>query len=410
MHTINRQRFLRLLSEQAQFGATAAGGVSRPALSADDLAIRGWFRQQIEREGLHYQMDAVGNQTARLACGRPDARTLMIGSHLDSVPDGGRFDGALGVIAALEAALSIRDAGITLPFDLEVMNFTDEEGTNVGLFGSTTLSGMMTADRLQVAQGRHATLQARFEQMGLDLQRVQEARRDPATLAGYIEVHIEQGTRLEQAALDIGVVTSIVGIRTFWLTFLGEAAHAGAKPMDQRRDAFYGALDYAQQARALVMRDFAPGTLNIGRAELAPGAFNIVPARATIGVEFRHGDQALFDEMQRRLHALAHTIGAQHGLGVELQPVDDVQPAPMHAQMIAHVEAAADALQLRHTRLMSFAGHDAQSMARICPAVMFFVPSVAGISHNPAEYTRDDDCVNAASVMLHAVLNMAQAH
>lgn len=407
MHTINRERFLHLMQEQAQFGATPAGGVSRPALSAPDIAIRNWFRQLIEREGLQYHIDPAGNQTARLACGISGAKTLLIGSHFDSVPDGGRFDGALGMLSAFEAALSIRDAGITLPFDLEVINFTDEEGTHLGLFGSTTLTGQMTEARLQTPRDGRTALEAGFQQLGLDVNQVLQAQRDPQTLAGYIEVHIEQGTRLEKAGLDIGVVTSIVGIRSMWLTFHGEAAHAGTMAMDGRKDAFFGALDYAQQARQLVMHEFAPGTLNIGRAELAPGAFNIVPAKATLGVEFRHGDPAVFDAMQAALLALAETVAAAHGLGLHTQMVDDVLPAPMNEPMIATVEAAAAALGLRHTRLMSFAGHDAQSMARVCPAVMYFVPSVDGISHNPKEFTGDDDCVNAANVMLHAVLHVA---
>jgi hydantoinase/carbamoylase family amidase len=408
MQMIHRERFLQLMTAQAAFGATAAGGVSRPALSPDDHAVRGWFRQQIEREGLEYRIDAVGNQTARLACGFADAKTLLIGSHFDSVPNGGRFDGALGMLAAFEAALSIRDAGIQLPFDLEVINFTDEEGTHLGLCGSTTLTGGMTTERLAIPRDGRAALEAGFAQLGLDLNRVLEAQRDPATLAGYIEVHIEQGTRLEKANLDIGVVTSIVGIRSFWLTLLGEAAHAGTMPMDQRKDAFFGVLEYAQRARELIMRDFHPGTLNFGRVELAPGAFNIVPARATIGVEFRHGDPALFDAMESALRALAQEVATGRGLGIEIQKVDNVLPALMHEQMIEHVEAAADTLGLRYTRLMSFAGHDAQSMARVCPAVMYFVPSVDGISHNPREFTSDDDCVNAANVMLQAVLQFAQ--
>ncbi|MGB1287507.1 MAG: Zn-dependent hydrolase, partial [Aggregatilineales bacterium] len=403
---INSARLLGWMDDQAKIGATPDGGLSRPALSAVDIEVRDWFRDELQQHGFEYRIDGAGNQTAFLKSENPDAKTLLIGSHFDSVPDGGRFDGALGVLAAFEAAVTIKENNISLPFHLEVINFTDEEGTLTGLFGSSVLAGLMTADDLQHPRGGRETLIEGLTRAGLSEHGVMDAERDPDTLLGYIEVHIEQGTRLEKSSTDIGVVTSIVGIRSRWLTFTGEAAHAGTEPITERRDAFMGAAEFSQQAFALVQEKYSPGVVNFGMVEVQPGAFNIVPGMAKLALEFRHGDAAIFDAMEDDLLALAAEIASDFSLGLEIEKAHDVIPAPMSEKFVQVIEQAADNCNLSHTRLMSFAGHDAQSLAQITDSVMYFVPSVNGISHNPREYTAPEDCVNAANVMLQAVLRL----
>jgi beta-ureidopropionase / N-carbamoyl-L-amino-acid hydrolase len=408
MPTINRERFLDLLEKQSQFGATPAGGVSRPALSAEDIQIRAWFKQVLEAHGLEYAIDGAGNQSGRLLSTQANAKTLLLGSHFDSVPNGGRFDGALGVIAALEVALSIQDAGSSLPFHLEVLNFTDEEGTLLGLTGSRALIGQLGSAELQNPRCGRDHLVAGMERAGLTDAGLLSAKRDPHTLLGYLETHIEQGTRLEEAGLHIGIVTSIVGIRSYWLTFKGAAAHAGTQPMNQRRDAFWGAAAFALQARKIIMADFHPGVVNFGQIQLLPGAFNIVPNEVRLGMEFRHGAVAQLDNMATVLLELAQRIAAEYNLELAAERGDSLPPAPMSAAFVTALETAADKLGLTHTRLLSFAGHDAQSLAQVTQSAMFFVPSVGGISHNPQELTHADDCVNAANVLLHAVLEIAR--
>ncbi|MGJ3239535.1 MAG: M20 family metallo-hydrolase [Anaerolineae bacterium] len=393
-----------MMRVQAEIGASPDGGLSRPSLSLPDLEVREWFRQAVEAQGLRYQIDGAGNQSGILHCTDPQAPTLLIGSHLDSVPNGGRYDGALGVIAALETAFTLKEAGTYLPFHLEVINFTDEEGTLVGLLGSSALTGSITRDALlQPRGGRHA-LESGMARLGLSPNSIIDAHRDPARLSGYIEVHIEQGTRLEQSQTDIGVVTSVVGIRSMWLVFTGEAAHAGTSPMDGRRDAFRGAAQFALDARDRVVQDFHPGVVNFGDIEIAPGAFNIVPSEVRLGVEFRHGDQTELETMEDALLSLANQIATTLDLELQVIRMHDLQPAPMAPQAIRAVEAACKTLGLKHQPLLSFAGHDAQSMAKVTPSALYFVPSVDGISHNAKEYTRDQDCINAANVMLHTVL------
>ena len=258
---INPDRLLTDLQELAKIGVDSAGGISRLAFSEADLAGRRWFRHRIEESSLEFREDGAANQSGLLPCGRPGAKTLLIGSHLDTVPSGGKFDGALGVLAALETARTIREAGIELPFHLEVINFTDEEGTMLGEFGSQALTGSLTAAQLNRPRGGKKALQTGMERLQISVASTLAAARSPDNLAGYFELHIEQGKRLENASLNIGVVTSIVGIRSSWITFIGEAAHAGTTPIAARRDALKGAAAFIENATRIVHNRFGRCTV-----------------------------------------------------------------------------------------------------------------------------------------------------
>ena len=409
MLKINEQRLLDNLAALGEIGATADGGVSRPALSEADIAGRNWFKAQVEAAGLDYREDGAANQSAILRASDEDAKTLLVGSHLDSVPNGGRYDGALGVLAAFEAVQTIKETGRALPVNLEVVAFTDEEGALMGLMGSQAMAGLLSPAAFENPRGGLEALEAGMARAGLTRESVLDAKRDPDDLMGFLELHIEQGTRLEEVGLQIGVVSSIVGIRSFWLHFGGQAAHAGTMPMVKRKDAFWGVTDFVQRARAVVMDQFTPGVVNFGQVRLEPGGFNIVPAQAHLAMEFRHGTEAQLDTMQSALLTLAEEVAGDYGLALEVEPAMSVVAAPMDETMVQAIERAADQFDLDHTRLMSFAGHDTQAVSRLTPSAMFFVPSVDGISHNPDEYTRDEDVVNGANVMLGALLALAES-
>jgi N-carbamoyl-L-amino-acid hydrolase len=408
MLKINATRLLGDLNALAQIGGTAEGGVNRPALSAADAAGRDWFRRRIADAGFDPHEDGAGNLSAVLPCADQGARTLLIGSHLDTVPDGGRYDGALGTLAALEMVRTLREAGVSLPFHLEAIAFTDEEGTHLGLMGSRALSGQLTGDALAAPRSGGPAFAEGLARLGLTHVSILGARRDPASLAGYIELHIEQGTRLERAGVDIGVVTSIVGIRSFWLHFGGRAAHAGTMPMASRADALWGAAWFVMAARRLVMEEYHPGVVNCGEIELEPGAFNIVPGDVRLALEFRHSSEALLDEMEAALLGLAGEAARKYGLTLTTRDIGGVAAAPMSEGVITAIERAANSLGLSHTRLISFAGHDAQALSTVTPAAMLFVPSVGGISHHAREFTTDQDVINGANTLLHAVLAMAE--
>ncbi len=407
MLCINEQRLLDDLEALGQVGRTAAGGVSRPALSAADAEGRAWFRERVLAAGLDFRQDGAGNLSAVLPSTDSAARTLLAGSHLDSVPDGGRFDGALGILAAFEALRTIHEAGLALPVHLEAIAFTDEEGAVVSLLGSRAVTGTLDPHELEQPRCDPAVLRAGMERLGITPQSILASRRDPAALAAYVELHIEQGTRLEDAGVNIGVVTSIVGIWSYWLHFEGEAAHAGTRPMSRRADALWGAAEFVGRARALVMERFSPGVMNCGQLVVSPGAFNIVPARVRLALEFRHGTEAQMDEMDAALKALAFDVARDHGLALTIEPASRTIPARLDERVMAAIERAAERTGCTFTRLVSFAGHDAQSMQTIIPSSMLFVPSVNGVSHAPQEYTRPEDVVNGANVLLHTLLVLA---
>jgi beta-ureidopropionase / N-carbamoyl-L-amino-acid hydrolase len=419
---INRDRFKADFDALAQIGAIEDSdgnrGVDRPALSPAHLEARAWFLARAAEAGLETRVDPAGNHSAVLRAAAsggvyPNApaptSTLLLGSHLDSVPNGGRFDGALGVLAALEALRTIQEAALVLPVDLEAIDFTDEEGTLVGELGSGALAGSLSPEALQRPRGGRQRLEEGLARAGLDESRLLEARRDPASLAGYLELHIEQGPRLVQSAIAIGVVTGIVGITSYRLIYRGAANHAGTTPMESRRDAGLGASAFALTARELVLREYEGCVVNIGQMRFEPGAYNIIPGLAELGLEFRAPDPKRLGELEDALLTLAGLVARQYGLRLDLEPLGGCTPAPMSERAQAAIAAAADSLALTHVSLPSGAGHDAQALAPITPAGMIFIPSREGISHSPREFSDWEACVNGANVLLRAALKMAEA-
>lgn len=407
---INSERFKQDFDALSQIGATGDGGVDRPCWSPAHLEAQHWWLRRAAEAGLETQTDSAGNCSAVLRSrGRATGASLLLGSHTDSVPKGGRFDGALGVLAALEAARTIREAGLALPVDIEVIDFVDEEGTLVGLLGSKALAGTLTAEELRTPRGGRAALEAGLTRAGVTEAGLLAARRDPATLAGYLELHIEQGPTLARNAVPIGIVQGIVGIQSFRLTYHGQANHAGTTPMDQRADAALGAAAFTLTARELVLRDFPGCTVNVGQMRFGPGAFNIIPGEAELALEFRAPDPQRLQDLEKVLLGLADVVGRQYGLTLAAEPLGGCLPAPLGARARAALTTAADSLALVHTPLFSGAGHDAMSLAPLTAAGMVFVPSHAGVSHAPLEFTEWEDCVNGANVLLRAALTLAEA-
>ena len=388
----------------AAIGATPGGGLERTTFSESHLAARAWFREQARKAGLETRIDTAANHSAVLVARDPEARTLLLGSHLDSVRNGGRFDGALGVVCALEVLRAVQDAGLDLPVSLEAVDFTDEEGTLIGTLGSLAVAGRLTRDALATPRGGRDVLVAELARMGLGEDGLLAAGRDPATIAGYLELHIEQGPVLERAGVQIGVVTGITGTASFSVVFEGEARHAGTTPMDARRDAAVGASAFVLQVRETTMRDFPGCVATVGDIATEPGSFNVVPGRATLRLECRSTDAPELEALERALTARAREAADAYGLGVTIEPVGRHEPAPTAEEMRAAVEAAAAELGLTTMALASGAGHDAQPLAAITPSGMIFVPSRGGVSHDPAELTSWEDCVNGANVLLNAAL------
>jgi N-carbamoyl-L-amino-acid hydrolase len=402
---VDAERFRADWDALGRFGATPAGGVHRPAFGDAHLAAREWLLARARDAGLEAQVDSAGNHSAVLPSRVPGAPTLLLGSHLDSQPYAGRFDGALGVAAALEAVRSVQDAGLELPVTLEAIDFTEEEGTLVGSLGSRALTGQLTREMLEAPRGGRRALVEGLARAGLTEEGLLSAARDPATLAGCLELHIEQGPVLERDRVQIGVVTAISGTRTYKLALSGVAAHSGGTPMDARRDAGVGAAAFVLGVRGLAIAKRSRA--NVGGLELEPGNYNIVPARARLMLELRSHDPAVFDELEAEALSLAQRIADEHGLGLEVEFLGRWDPCALDPEVRGVIAAAAEELGLSAIELPSGAGHDAEALAQITPTGMIFVPSVGGVSHAPEELTEWPDCVNGANVLLNAVLRLA---
>jgi len=404
---VNAERFRASFDALAAIGATPDGGVHRPALSEAHLQARHWYLKQAELAGLEARLDGAGNHSALLRCGSVGGPTLLMGSHLDSVPRGGRFDGALGVTAAFEVLQVVKEAGISLGAHLEAVDFTDEEGHFAGLLGSLALTGRLEPGHFEDSRAGSKRFRKALKDAGLNKDALFTAGRDPASLAGYLELHIEQGLRLADGGLDIGIVTNIVGIRSTKIRFLGQADHAGTTPMERRLDAALGACAFALAVRKCVMDEFPGSVATVGNMDFEPGASNVVPQAVLVSLEFRAEEESALDAMEEALLRRARLEAERHGLELDVESLGSSPPARMDTHVQDAFREAAETLGLAHTFLHSGAGHDAQCLAPICPTGMIFVPSVGGFSHSSREFTEWHDCVNGANVLLQAALLLA---
>jgi len=386
----------------SEFGRNADGGVDRVAFSDADVAGRAYIAGLMRDAGLDVRVDAAGNLIGRREGSEPDLAPIMIGSHIDSVPGGGNYDGDVGVIGAIEVAQILEERGIEIRHPLEVVSFTDEEG---GLTGSQAVAGKLTDAALAVMSHSGLTIRDGIRKVGGDPDRLDEAVREPGDLTAFVELHIEQGAILHEQGLDIGVVEGIVGIRWWDVTVEGFANHAGTTPMDRRRDAMVTAAELALAINRIAREMPGRHVATVGQIQAFPGAPNVIPGKVVMSLEIRDLETTKIQQVFDRIVAEADRIGARHSTPVTFDEVDvDVAPAPTDLQMRRIIAAAADELGLTYMLMPSGAGHDAQDMAAIAPTGMIFVPSVDGISHSPREFTSAEDMAAGATVLLQTVL------
>ena len=372
------------------------------AFSQADIDARAYVVSLMREAGLEVRIDTAGNIIGRREGTDPSLPVIMTGSHIDSVPQGGNYDGDVGVIGAIEVAELLRQHRIETRHPFEFVVFTDEEG---GVVGSSAMAGRVGPETLDVVSHSGLTIRDGIRAIGGDPARLADARRGPGTVAAFVELHIEQGAVLDEADIDIGVVEGIVGIRWWDVTIEGTANHAGTTPMNRRRDALLAASELALAVNRVAAT--MPGTqvATVGRIRAEPGAPNVIPGRVVMSLEIR--DLAA-DKMQtvfRAVEAEAKRIVAARGTPISFAEIDvALDPAPTDERLRKVIEAAAGSLGLSHRRLPSGAGHDAQDMAHIAPMAMIFVPSVGGISHAPQEYTAPADVANGVDVLLRTLL------
>ncbi|HTM39480.1 MAG TPA: Zn-dependent hydrolase [Terriglobales bacterium] len=381
-------------------GGTFADGVSRVAYSDADVAGRKYAMDLMRAAGLQPRIDTAGNITAVRPGSDSSLKPILFGSHIDSVPSGGNFDGDLGSMAAIEVMHTLQDNRLTTRHPLQTVIWQNEEG---GLVGSRIASG----DSPDLERQYNGIRQADgLRKIGGDPARLEQARIAPGSFRCYLELHIEQGGTLDKAGIPIGVVEGIVSIDEYAVEIRGFANHAGTTPMPERRNALLAAAKLIEAVQQLVTREPGRQVGTVGHLEVYPNATNVVPGLVKHSIELRDLSPEkigrLGEEIRRQAQQIAHETNTE----ITIRHLENDPPAMANPQIQAQIEQAAAGLGLKTMRLPSGAGHDAQMMARLGPMGMIFVPSVSGISHSPKELTRWSDCANGANVLLQTILRM----
>ena len=404
---INGPRLWAALMEMAEIGATPKGGCNRQALTGLDKQGRDLFAGWCKAAGCSVSVDAIGNMFARREGTDPELPPVMFGSHLDTQPTGGKFDGVLGVLAALEVVRSLNDLNIQTRHPIEIVNWTNEEGSRFA--PSMTASGVFAgAFTLDFAR---AITDFDGKSMGEELDRIGYAGNQPVggrPVHAFFELHIEQGPILEEDGTDIGIVTAAQGQRWYEINITGQDSHAGSTPMERRKDALLGAARLIDGVNRIGRMMMPEGRATCGVITVTPASRNVIPGSAFLTAEFRHPDESSLEMMNRSLANLTVDASRELGLTIDVKQITKFPAQAFDEGCLQAVRNAAKIHGLSYHDIVSGAGHDAVYMARACPAAMIFVPCVGGISHNEAEDCKPQWVTNGANVLLHAVLEKAE--
>ncbi|MGQ7279724.1 Zn-dependent hydrolase [Brevibacillus thermoruber] len=407
---IHAERLWDRLMRLSAVGRQESGGVTRLSFTPEERAAKDLVRGFMEEAGLSVREDEAGNLIGRKEGRNPQAPVVLVGSHLDSVFNGGNFDGPLGVLAGVEVLQTMNEQGVTTEHPIEVIAFTDEEGArfSYGMIGSRAIAGLLKREELEQRDKDGVSIAEAMRASGLDPDAVGRAARPKGSVKAYVELHIEQGKVLESRGLSVGVVSGVAG--PLWLKFVleGEAGHAGATPMALRRDP----LAAAAEIMLVIEREArkagtAVGT--VGQVTVSPGGVNIIPGRVEFSLDLRDVDKAVRDRVEQEIVRQAEAICRERGVRLGVELLQRIPPVVCSAEIQAAALAACEALGLETITLPSGAGHDCMQLTELCPVGMIFVRSRDGISHNPAEYTSKEDCADGANVLYRTVLSLAES-
>jgi beta-ureidopropionase / N-carbamoyl-L-amino-acid hydrolase len=401
---VNGERLNRHISELSAFGKNPEGGVSRIAYSEADLKGREYVTGIMRDAKLNVSTDAAANIIGRRA-GKENLPPLLFGSHVDSVPQGGNYDGVVGSLGAIEVAHTLADNNIVTRHPLEVVIFQNEEG---GLIGSRAMDGELTEKELDLVSRSGKTIREGIRYLGGDPGKLATMRRARGDIAGYLELHIEQGGTLEAEKIDIGVVEGIVGINWWDVTVEGFANHAGTTAMNNRQDALLAAAKFIQAVNQIVTSVPGRQVGTVGRIQALPGAPNVIPGKVVLSLELRDLDAAKIKMLYDKTFAAAQEIARSSNTKFSFAEINVNIPAPTDERIREMIVESAKELGLSTKLMPSGAGHDAQDMARLAPVGMIFVPSVRGISHSPLEFSHPKDIENGANVLLRTLLKLDQ--
>jgi N-carbamoyl-L-amino-acid hydrolase len=401
---IDSDRLWSTLMETAAIGGTAKGGINRQTLTAEDAAVRAWFKREAQALGCTVTVDEVGNMLALRPGRRADLAPIALGSHLDTQPTGGKFDGALGVLGALEALRTLVAAGYETNAPFLVVNWTNEEGARFApaMLGSAVFAGVLArSDANALADIDGIAFGEALDGIGW-----RGEAKAGVPLSAYLELHIEQGPYLEAEAMTIGVVTGVQAVRWLELKITGRESHAGTTPMPRRADAMVACARLALRAREIAVAHAPTAVATVGRVEARPNSPNVVPGEVTMTVDIRDHTDAVVDAMEAALRWAVAEIEAKEGVTVGVRKINDSATVRFDPECIAAVRGAAEALGYAHRDIISGAGHDAVHLSRVTPSAMIFVPCKDGLSHNEAESCTREDCAAGAQVLLEAALTL----
>lgn len=398
---VQGSRIIQRLEGLSQYGKNPQGGVSRLAYSDADRQGRQYVMGLMRDAGLDVSIDTAGNLVGSRAGRDPSLRPLLIGSHIDSVLEGGNYDGDVGSLGAIEIAQTLQEQHVTLRHPLQVVIFQNEETVTVG---SHAMASGLDENLLNMVAPSGKTIREGIAFIGGAPGSLRRAQRQPGSIAGYFELHIEQGGTLEQDAIDIGVVEGIVGILHSEVTVEGFANHAGTTPMNQRHDALLSAARLIERLNDVVTSIPGRQVGTVGWVKVQPGAYNVIAGKVTLGVELRDLDERKIHELFGRIRSEAESIGRMNGTRLSFTEPMVTHPALTDRDFQKIIDDSAKHLKLTTKLMPSGAGHDAQEIAKIGPVGMIFIPSVGGISHAPREFSRPEDIEHGANVLLQSVL------
>jgi N-carbamoyl-L-amino-acid hydrolase len=399
---IDGKRLWDSIMETAAFGATPKGGIKRLTLSDDDKKVRDWFKRACEDLGLKVTVDSCGNMFAVRSGRNNDLLPIAMGSHLDTQPTGGKFDGVLGVLGALEAMRTLQEVGYETNAPVMIVNWTNEEGSRFApaMLASGVYAGVFTQDYAYAREDRDG------RRFGDELARIGYRGSDPVgsrKFQAMFELHIEQGPILEAESRMIGVVTGVQGMRWYEVTVKGQEAHTGATPMRLRRNALLGAARMIEAIHDVGMRHL-PGVASVGLIENRPNSRNVVPGEVFFTIDLRHPDETVLDEMEKECRAALPVIASAEKLDIDEKRIWKSEAVKFDPRLIECVRTGAEKSGFTTRDMASGAGHDAAYIARVAPTTMIFVPCLGGLSHNEEESTSFEECSAGAQVLLNAVL------
>lgn len=409
-HSIDIERLKRDFFELSEIGKNPEDrGIYRTGFSEADMEGRQWFRDKLKEAGVESRTDGAANVFGKLNGKDANAKSVLIGSHLDTVPCAGALDGSLGVLVGLECLRSLKEQGVELEKHLEVVAFSDEEGRFGGMFGSQSAIGATTPESLEFFSDLEGiTLSEAMRRRGMDPLEALDARLDPAKIDSYLELHIEQGPVLDNLLKSVGIVESITGLFKWLIRIRGSANHAGTTPMNMRQDAFMGLADFAHEIpRILEENGSELSRATIGKAQILPGAPNTVPGLVELTIDVRDTSKEMLEDLGSAMHKALSAIARRRKLMFDYDIQSEIEPTDCHEQIVDLLEQEAKELDLNYLRMPSGAAHDAQIMAKLTRVGMIFVPSKDGKSHSPAEWTAWTDIEAGANLALNVLRRMA---